>query len=107
MEVGDGFTTMFWLDRWLDGRTIQELVPELFTLIPARARKHRTGRGALLGRRWFADIQGTLGPLALWQYVQLLIRVQDFELTDGPETLLWRWMPNAYYSAKSYYDFMF
>ena len=58
-------------------------------------------------RRWITDIQGALSPLALWQYVQLWVRVRDFELSEGPDTLLWRWTTDAQYSSKSCYDFLF
>uniref|UniRef100_A0ACD5U835 Uncharacterized protein n=1 Tax=Avena sativa TaxID=4498 RepID=A0ACD5U835_AVESA len=39
MVVGDGETARFWLDHWLNGRTIQELAPELLALIPKCARE--------------------------------------------------------------------
>jgi hypothetical protein len=88
MTVGDGGTALFWLDRWLDVQTMSDTEPELFALIPKRARKRRTVREALVERRWISDIQGALSLLAIWQYVQLWIRVRDIQLSDGPDTLL-------------------
>uniref|UniRef100_A0ACD5W0U6 Uncharacterized protein n=1 Tax=Avena sativa TaxID=4498 RepID=A0ACD5W0U6_AVESA len=95
MQVGDGATTLFWVDRWLEGKTIEETAPELFALIPKRARKRRTVREALLERHWITDIRGAPSPLALWQYVQLWIRLRDFELADAPDSLHWRWTTDA------------
>jgi len=107
MRVGDGASALFWLDRWLDGRTIEEVAPALFSHIPKRARKRRTVRQAILERSWITDIQGALEPLALWQYVQLWIQIRDFGLTAEPDSLLWRWTSDAQYSAKSCYEFLF
>lgn len=41
MVVGNGTSTLFW-DRWLDRRSITELVPAVVELISPHARKHRT-----------------------------------------------------------------
>uniref|UniRef100_A0ACD5ZV37 Uncharacterized protein n=1 Tax=Avena sativa TaxID=4498 RepID=A0ACD5ZV37_AVESA len=89
MTVGDGATTLFWTDRWLDGKAIEGWAPALFSLIPKRARKRRTVREALLERCWITDIQGALSPLALWQYAQLWARLRVVELVEEPDTLRW------------------
>jgi exonuclease III len=107
MDVGDGNTALFWLDSWLDGRAISEIAPDLFALVPGRARKRRTVREALAERRWIADIQGALGSLALWQYVQLWVMLREVTLAPTPDRLLWRWTTDAQYSSKSCYEFLF
>lgn len=107
MTVGNGSTALFWLDRWLQGRTIEETAPALWALVPKGVRKCCTVREALIERRWIPDIQGAMSPLALWQYVQLWIRLQDLGLSEGPDTLRWRWTADGMYSAKSCYEFLF
>jgi hypothetical protein len=105
MVVGDGETALFWVDKWLDDTAIRDIAPDLFVLIPKRARKRRTVREVLVERRWITDIQGATSSLALWQYVQL--RVQDVQLIPIPDTLLWRWTTDAQYSSKSCYESLF
>ncbi|XP_071680321.1 uncharacterized protein [Lolium perenne] len=33
MEVGDGESALFWEDKWLDGRSIKEMAPEVYALM--------------------------------------------------------------------------
>jgi len=90
MLLGDRTSALFWEDRWLHGESIEEVVPDLFALIPRQPRKHRTVRQALAERSWIANISGASSPLALWQYVQLWIQLRDVQLTDVPDRLIWR-----------------
>jgi hypothetical protein len=39
IDVGNGESTLFWTDRWLQGRKIADLAPLIFAAIP-QARKH-------------------------------------------------------------------
>jgi hypothetical protein len=36
IKVGNGEKVFFWLDRWVNGRRIQEIAPKVFALIPTR-----------------------------------------------------------------------
>ncbi|KAK1609169.1 hypothetical protein QYE76_032842 [Lolium multiflorum] len=48
MEVGDGEAALFWKDKWLDGRSIKEMAPKVYALVPKRRRKAHTVREALI-----------------------------------------------------------
>jgi hypothetical protein len=34
MVVGNGESALFWKDRWVDGRSIKEMAPEVYALVP-------------------------------------------------------------------------
>ncbi|WVZ75769.1 LOW QUALITY PROTEIN: hypothetical protein U9M48_023801 [Paspalum notatum var. saurae] len=55
--VGDGVSTKFWADCWLQGKTLAEWAPNLFSLIPTRIVQRRTVSQALSNRRWVDDIK--------------------------------------------------
>ena len=77
---------MFWEDRWIEGRSIAELVPLLYNCIPKRRRKVRTVADGLQEHRWASNIQDTLGIPEIGQYL-----------------LLWKWTTSGVYSAHSAY----
>uniref|UniRef100_K3YDR9 Reverse transcriptase zinc-binding domain-containing protein n=1 Tax=Setaria italica TaxID=4555 RepID=K3YDR9_SETIT len=46
VQVGDGATTLFWMDRWINGCFIKMLAPHLWMAVPTRVRNIRTVRDA-------------------------------------------------------------
>ena len=75
--MGDGESTFFWSDRWLDGKTVAELAPSLIKAVSKRAVKGRTVAQGLLNRTWVSDITGALTVQLLLEY--LLI----WDMVDG------------------------
>jgi hypothetical protein len=70
-DVGNGESTLFWTDRWLQGRKIADLAPLLFAAIPQARRKRRTVQQALQNHAWTADIQGVVTIEIIVEYIQL------------------------------------
>jgi hypothetical protein len=107
-EVGDGAHTLFWTDRWLHGRCIQELAPRLFAAIPKRRTKQRTVKEALTNRAWIADIKGALTVGVIVDYLHLWDIVLATVLQPEREDKhIWRLSSNGQYSAKSAYEGFF
>uniref|UniRef100_A0ACD5WLP6 Uncharacterized protein n=1 Tax=Avena sativa TaxID=4498 RepID=A0ACD5WLP6_AVESA len=62
MVVSEGTTSLFWVNRWVDGKSIGEIAPDLLALIPRHFRKVRTVQQAVTDRSWISDISGAISP---------------------------------------------
>jgi hypothetical protein len=90
-EVGDGANTLFWKDRWLAGKNIQELAPKIFYLAPKRRIGMRTVMEALTDEKWIEDIQGELSVETLMEFLELCDIISDVELHGGiQDKHIWR-----------------
>ncbi|WVZ93635.1 hypothetical protein U9M48_039600 [Paspalum notatum var. saurae] len=106
--VGNGRSTKFWTDRWVQGKTLAELAPNLFNTIPKKTVQRRTVSQALDNRRWVSDIKGALTVQVLSEYLLVWDLVDGVELQlDTPDQHLWKLSSSGVYSCKSAYDSMF
>ena len=107
-EVGNGSNTLFWKDKWLDGKRIQEITPLVFALVPQRRSNKRTVLEALTEEKWTEDIQGEICMTALNQYLNLWDVMNSVELNENiPDKHIWRLSSSGKYTAKSAYDTLF
>ena len=107
-EVGNGANTLFWRDKWLDGRSIKDLVPGLFALVPKRKSNRRTVLEALTDDKWIEDLHGDISVEALMEYLYVWDLVQEVELQpETPDRHIWRISPTGVYTARSAYDALF
>lgn len=58
-------------DRWLQGRTAEELTPNLFKIMSKNTVKKRTVVQALTNQRWASDIRGPLTVEVLVEYLHI------------------------------------
>jgi hypothetical protein len=56
--IGDGATTYFWMDKWINGCSIEELAPIIAAAAPKNIGKLGLQQ-ALPSHSWVRDIQGT------------------------------------------------
>jgi len=106
-EVGNGSNTLFWEDKWLDGKRIQDIAPLVYALVPKRSSR-RTVLEALTGEKWTEDIQGEIGSTALIQYLELWDILNGVELNEEiPDKHIWRLSTSGVCTAKSAYDTLF
>jgi hypothetical protein len=84
--VGNGRSTKFWTDHWIQGKTLAEMVPNLFKVVPTKAVKRRTVSQALAIRSWVNDIQGALTVQVITDYLLVWDLIDGLELQpDTPD----------------------
>ena len=106
--VGNGESILFWKDRWLNGRTINELAPNLIKAFPKRSLNRRTVAEALNNRRWVADIKGARTVQVLEDYFHIWDLVEGLTLQqDVPDQFGWKLTQSGTYTSKSAYAAFF
>ena len=107
-EIGDGANTLFWKDKWLTGKSIQDLAPNLYALVPKRRASRCTVMAALDEEKWLEDIQEEISAHALMEYLELWDISKGMVLQEGiPNRHIWRLSASGEYTAKSAYDALF
>ncbi len=106
--LGDGQSTLFWTDRWIDGRSIASIDPDLLHVVPPRFRGSRTVAAGLANNSWVGDIRGALTVPVISQFLLVWDAVVPTQLSPGVEDhLVWRWTGDQCYSARSAYQAFF
>lgn len=85
--VGNGANTLFWTDRWLFGKSIQDLAPALSAVVPRRFINKRTVQEAFHNRQWVEDVRrgGSVAGQALPEFLLLWDILQEIHITPGVE----------------------
>jgi len=108
LVVGSGENTLFWIDRWLNGQSIADLVPRLLAFVPKRIANRRTVEEAMTDRSWVMDIRGGLSVEVILDFLSLWDLIYDFQLQpDIEDSHIWRFSSSGQYSAKSAYESFF
>jgi hypothetical protein len=107
IQVGNGTSTLFWTDRWLNERSIEELAPCLISTVGLIIRRKRTVVDALQDKKWVADIRGGLTMQVLLDFLSIWDRVQEVNLTNSPDRVIWRWSRDGVFSTTSAYRVFF
>jgi len=105
--VGNGRNTLFWIDRWLYGCSIENQAPNVFKSVPPRQRKSRTVNEALHELTWVSDIRGALGWQGLAEYLQLWDELVDFVVNDLEDIHHWMFDTSGTFSTRSAYRAFF
>lgn len=66
--IGNGTDTVFWLDMWLDGKSLADIAPKLFLSVPKRHARTTKVRDALHQAAWVNDIRGTCHLMLLGNF---------------------------------------
>ena len=107
-EVGNGANTLFWVDKWINGKKVADIAPRLFCTISKRIINKRTVQEPMVNRRWISDIRGALSARALIDFLHLWEALTDSPLhPDIEDRHIFSIAPDGNYSAKTVYDGLF
>jgi hypothetical protein len=107
-EIGDGRSTLFWEDRYIQGRNVKDLVPRLLAAVPRRIQNSRTVHAALTNISWLNDIKGALTVEVLADFLELWDAILIVNLyPDREDKHIFRFAHNGKYSAKAAYESLF
>jgi hypothetical protein len=70
-STGDGNTSLFWEDRWLNGADVAELAPNLVKQVPGAIRRRLSVRQGLSNRDWTRFITGALTDMLIAEFFDL------------------------------------
>ncbi|KAM0827058.1 hypothetical protein ACQ4PT_068438 [Festuca glaucescens] len=103
VNIGDGASTLFWLDPWIDGLTAAAIAPAVLALVKPRFQKIRSVQQALVDNAWALDIRGALSVDAVVQYLRLWSAVDRTPTGAGDDTFRWKWIAHGGFSSRSAY----
>ena len=104
VEIGNGQKALFWLEKWLQGKGIQDLVPCLFSSIGPRIRKGRTVAQGLANDAWVQDISGALTVQVILDFLMIWEATRNVHLqSDTPDKFIWKWTADHCFSTASAY----
>lgn len=100
--LGNGESTFFWTDRWLNGYCIEHLAPTVFVAVSARKKKTVVAE-ALIDNKWVSHVKGPVTMQLLVEFGRLCDLLENVQLSPQPDTFSWRFTSNQNYSAASAY----
>ena len=105
VRIGIRRWTLFWRDKWVDGRSISEITPSLHVVVSKHIRNSHTVK------EWLSNCIGFETSLVgfpllfmqIWIISHLELLVERTALLDTPDALLWKWTSDAQYLTLSPY----
>jgi hypothetical protein len=78
VTAGDGKTSKFWHDSWLNGMAPRNLAPNLFELV---SRKNKSVACEFNGENWIRSLRNKItSSVQIEEFVSLWIRLHEFHL---------------------------
>jgi hypothetical protein len=107
-KLGDGANTLFWKDRWLDGKCIKDIAPAVFDLVPPRLANRQLVKDALPNFQWISDVNGAISVRVIAEFLELCEVLDAVELQPGiRDRHLWKFSASGEYTTSSAYKALF
>jgi hypothetical protein len=107
-KLGDGANTLFWKDRWLDGKCIKDIAPAVFDLVPPRLANIRLVRDTLPNFQWISDVNGAISVRVIAEFLELCEVLDAVVLQPGiRDRHLWKFSASGEYTTSSAYKALF
>ena len=106
-ELGNGLSLNFWRDRWMEGQSMKQRAPNLWSTIRPAAKRASVAE-ALNNNAWIRAISGEISVPAIVEFMQVCDYLQTIALAPAEEDrVTWRLSPAGVYSAKTAYEAFF
>lgn len=100
--------TLFWKGRWLHGKKVKDIAPNICAMVPKRIVNKQKASEALQNLNWTANFWGALSVTVILEFMVLFQQVEEVTLQpDVPDTHIWRFSSTGQYSDKSAYAALF
>lgn len=102
--IGNGSSTRFWEDRWIQGARVEDIAPNLYAKVPQSTRSTRTVSQGLQNGAWAADVGPELNEVILQEYMTLWELLAEVQLhPEAVDVTTWSWEANGCFSTRSAY----
>jgi hypothetical protein len=107
-KLGDGANTLFWKDRWLDGRCIKDITPAMFDMVPLRLANNRLVKDALPNFHWISDVNGAISVRVIVEFLELCEVLDAVVLQPAiRDRHIWKFSASGDYTTSSAYKALF
>lgn len=100
LTIGDGRKAKFWQSSWLNGMAPMDIAPNLYKLA---WRKNLTVRKELQDDNWMRGLWRMRDADTIYEFVKLWGLVQQVQLNEQQDTIVWRWTSSGQYTTRSAY----
>jgi hypothetical protein len=104
VTLGNGAKAKFWDSPWLDGHAPRDVAPNLFKLA---WRKNLSVDDDLQDSKWMRGLWRMSRVEEMAEFIYLWLLIQEVQLTQQEDFLVWRWTNDGTYSSKSAYEAQF
>jgi hypothetical protein len=102
--VGNGQRCYFWTDNWLNGRSLEDIAPDIYHAINPLTKARRTVAEAIINGAWIDDIKKQINIQGFLQVVAIWEELNGIHLSQNAEDVwTWTWDAKGIFTSKSVY----